>query len=980
MKSCERHIPCFLLAAGLYCGCWTPNFAQAFAEETLEPRPINTTATPPKNEADDALPLKPAVRARKVYPPLPADPVYEIELKWRDAEAHFGGALTVLSSATRRGETPAPRLLDWRFPNEEAGPAPRTAAPLPGPGGADPEIARIDADSDDGERPLVSPVVSPVVSPAPVRPVARPAAKTPPQTAATQAKPALAVSIDPEAGRFIEVVELPEKPVARKNSRPAAARPVVPAIPDESPRIESGGGLDKDDPKPAVALAPLSLIAPEKQRTDKDIGAPSAAIDAAQDAGTLANADNSKTPARKWQAKDMLPESAKKAPGKTAAANAKGVDPEERTQQLLKEILEKQKNLEELTRKATDRLKTVKNPQNGMQIRDDHARKIVDTLTDAQRRLGAVSVKVYDPKTKQPLCARVSLIDTTEATARAPLPSGFFCRGVTPGITVVSGLVRAEINCGGRFFPTFIKGLDVLPGQILPLDVPMSRPPELNFEARGWILADLDIGLRKQAGEDSVWFGPPPTVNDLLLSAKTEGVRVIGVALPLGDETALNQVRAALANPNPDVLLIPVFPGPRNLFNGSGQGLGITSWEGLKPDCALPEVPLREGFDAIRSRGGLAVFKDLKGLRAASIDDEILPLYRRLKESAYFNGIAGSRAHLFSGSEFAFDTVTGAYDVLAFDGSDASEAVWFNLLNEGAPVRAIGAGGGSLEGGRIPFGQTFLQIDGAPTREKVLQAVEAGKTGISFGPAVFCKIFERDMGPGAVLPTDGRPLQLQIQAYSTLTPGAQLEKIEIVRNGKVVYTQTVAEGESVIQDMRFPLSETANAWYVVRATERLGHGIGHGRTTGAEPIRRAWTSPIFFRGAMFTPPAQCVTHVHGTLRKGLTPTRGVVTALATGMPTQRVESGPDGSFSIALPSTGTLIFEAADCEPSAKRIFEHPRVQNAVGKLMASDDLARKLADRPLFGLWRLLLSDLDWDVTLLPCAAPPEPPRLPEP
>ena len=96
---------------------------------------------------------------------------------------------------------------------------------------------------------------------------------------------------------------------------------------------------------------------------------------------------------------------------------------------------------------------------------------------------------------------------------------------------------------------------------------------------------------------------------------------------------------------------------------------------------------------------------------------------------------------------------------------------------------------------------------------------------------------------------------------------------------------------------------------------------------------------------MFTPPAACVTHVHGTLRKGLTPTRGVVTALATGMPTQRVESGPDGSFSIALPSTGTLIFEAADCEPSAKRIFEHPRVQNAVGKLMASDDLARKLAD-----------------------------------
>lgn len=966
MRNSERHIPCFLLAVWLCCGCWTPNFASAHAEESLEPRPINTTATPPKND-DETIPLKPALRARKIYPPLPADPVYEIELKWREAEA--SGTLASFSSLTVRGETPAARLLDWRFPSEEAGPAPRPAKPLPGPG-ADPEIARFADDADDAEHPVVASQTS-------VRPVARPAAKTPTQTVAVPAKPAspaVAESIDPEAGRFIEVVELPEKPVGGQNTRAASALPVVSAIPDESPRIESGSGLDKDDPKPAVAIAPLAPLVPSAAQNplaDKSAAAPNAAANAPQDKAA---------PARKWQAKDMLPDAAKKAPNKAIAANAKAVDPEERTQQLLKEILEKQKNLEDLTRKATDRLKTVKNPQNGMQIRDDHARKVVDTLTDTQRRLGAVAVKVYDAKTKQPLCARVSLIDTTEATARAPLPSGFFCRGVTPGITLVSGLVRAEINCGGRFFPTFIKGLDVLAGQVLPLDVPMSRPPEMDFAARGWILADLDIGLRKQAHEESVWFGPPPTINDLLLGAKAEGVRVLGVTLPLGDETALNQMRAALANPHPDVLLIPVFPGPRNLFNGSGQGLGVTSWEGLKPECALPEVPLREGFDAIRARGGLAVFKDLKGLRAASIVDEILPLYRRLNESHYFNGITGSRAHLFSASEFAFDTVTGAYDVLAFDGSDAQEAVWFNLLNEGAPVRAIGAGGGSLEGGRIPFGQTFLQIDGAPTREKILQAVAEGKTGITFGPAVFCKIFERDMGPGSVLPTDGRSLQLQIQAYATLAAGAQLEKIEIVRNGKVVYTQVAAEGESVIEDMRFPLSETANAWYVVRVTERLGHGLGHGRSAGGYTYRRAWTSPIYFRGALFNPPAACVTHVHGTLRKGLTPVRGVVTALATGMPTQRVESGPDGSFSITLPATGTLIFEAADCEPCAKRIFEHPHVQNAIGKLVASDDLAQKLADRPLFGLWRLLLSDLDWDVTLLPCAPPPEPPHLPEP
>ncbi len=73
-----------------------------------------------------------------------------------------------------------------------------------------------------------------------------------------------------------------------------------------------------------------------------------------------------------------------------------------------------------------------------------------------------------------------------------------------------------------------------------------------------------------------------------------------------------------LDHPDPEVLLLPVFPGPRNLFNGAGCGLGVTNWDGLKADCSIPELPLREAFEGIRARGGLAVFKDIKGLRPAS--------------------------------------------------------------------------------------------------------------------------------------------------------------------------------------------------------------------------------------------------------------------------------------------------------------------------------------------------------------------------
>jgi len=1039
VNDCKRIVTGILFAAWLCCGGWVLSCANAVAlDEPQEPRAINTTAAPSKTDIDVPLVPQPPITPRKIYPPLPADPVYDIVKKWREAEA--AGKLNVLPTLVGRGETTAGKGSDWRFPDEEI-----SVVTRPSPAarnGAEPDTARLPSDAEDAEKAIetnappklksVARAVVPSVVKAPPSIIAAPrksnavdvpgeprlpmAETAHERTMSLDTVPVVGVTAmpqksaasgpklnpaDPEAGRFIDATDASEKvlPATAKRVeifdpssviRPLAAK----SVRDEMPRIESGSGLDRDDPKPAalvrVDATENSALPDAASVTQQPIDRINSALEASRNSVTLPSGErligNSAPPTDvKWSAKDVAqdPKAASaldpitgargKQPAAAAAtANGKSIDPELRTAQLLQEIAEKQKHYAELLAEANKRLTPIVNPNDGSVIRGDHERKVWNAM-DAKRPLGAISVKVFDAKTKQPLPSRVCMIDATEAAARAPLFTGFWCRGVTPGINVVSGLVRVEINHGGRFFPTFVKGVEAIAGKVLPVEIPMQRAPQLDFAARGWVMADLDIGIRKQTGENTVWFGAPPTINDLILGARAEGVRIVGVSLPLGDENAMNQVRAALDAPNPDVLLIPVFPGPKNLFHGVGAGLGVTSWDGMRATSALPELPLREGFEAIRARGGLAVFKSLTGMRSASIDAEILPLYRRLKEKDYFSGTTGSQARLYSGAEFPFDTVTGAYDVLAFDGSDEMEAVWFNLLNEGAPVRVIGAGGGSLEGGRIPFGQTFLQIEGKPTRENAMLAISEGRTMVSYGPAAFCKVYERDMGPGSVLPTDGRQLHFQIRAFSTMAPGAQIDKVEIIRNGKVVYTQTAAEGESEIQDFRWPMTETANAWYIVRVTERYGHN-------SALKYRRAWTSPIFFRNSAALTPDVCVSRVHGTMRRGLTPVRGVVTALATGMPTQRVESGPDGSYSIALPSQGTLIFEAPDCEPVAKRIFEHTKVQNGVGKLMTSRDLAQKLADRPIFGLWRLLLSDLDWDITLSPVGPPPEPPRIPEP
>jgi hypothetical protein len=497
----------------------------------------------------------------------------------------------------------------------------------------------------------------------------------------------------------------------------------------------------------------------------------------------------------------------------------------------------------------------------------------------------------------------------------------------------------------------------------------------MDFAAQGWALADLDIALQTGSGERAVWFGAPPRMADLIAAARTEGVRIVGLEIPFGDEQALAELRTLLERPLGDVLVLPVFPGPRNAFNGCGLGLGVRSWDGLRGQSAMPSASLREGFETIRARDGLAVLRGPAPGRNVSIQNDLFPVFRRLQTEDYF-GVQEGKVTLFGPSEWPFDIVTQGVDLLAFDGSDAMEAAWFNLLNEGAPVAAIGTAGGSLAGGRIPEGQTFLKIDGAPTREKVLDAALNGRSTISFGPAVFCSIMERDKGPGAVLPPDGRPLTLQIRAFSTMTPGSQLAQIEILRNGVPLVSQAYTEedNQSQILDMRVPIAEVNTAWYMVRVTER------NRKESRFAQKRRAWTSPIYFRGPAFAVDPPAVTHVRGQLTQGLTPIRGVVTAIAPGKATQRVETGPDGRYALTLPAAGTLIFEAPECEPVARRVFEHPRVQRALGRQLAAGDWGKTLADKSVYNIWRYTLSDLEWDVALSPLALPEEKSRLPEP
>ena len=604
----------------------------------------------------------------------------------------------------------------------------------------------------------------------------------------------------------------------------------------DRPRFVSGEGLDSDaaemvadmaldaqqkhDADPAAPSAPASVLAMMK-KNDAAAPAPAPAAPAATPSGP----DPKKA---KPNSKDK-DKNAKKEP----------FDPEKAYADVIKQYEQdkparQEEAAEEARREADERRARYSN----LRLRDDRAALVLDLLSK-NKGLGTVSGRVVDAVTKLPTPARVRLVDATDIPVDAPLPEGFWTSGEFTAQSL-NGMARLEIS-RGRFRPTYKERLDVKTGLVVPFQEVVACPPEYNFTKKGWWLADFNSGIRVEHGEIPMWLEHTPDIRDLARVAIAEGVQILGVPAPWTDGRDGNDPAVLDALQSQNLLLLPVMNGPRHPFYGCAMGLGMRSIKGLAPEISAPETPLRESFEEIRSRGGLGVFTQLSGIRTVNIRSEIIPLFPRLEQSRYYGSQLDGTARLYAATELPFDTVVGpVYDLMSFDGSEMAENLWFNLLNHGYPVSIIGAGGGSLEGGHIPFGQTFVHLDGKPTADSVLAAVKAGNTVVTFGPAVFCRIAERDMGPGSVLPADSRPLTLHIRAYASMTNQMQIDKIEVIRNGRTIHAYVANSGETEIEQHSVPIIESSTSWYVVRVTERPMNP-----SSKEKDAETAWTSPDF---------------------------------------------------------------------------------------------------------------------------------------
>ena len=191
--------------------------------------------------------------------------------------------------------------------------------------------------------------------------------------------------------------------------------------------------------------------------------------------------------------------------------------------------------------------------------------------------------------------------------------------------------------------------------------------------------------------------------------------------------------------------------------------------------------------------------------------------------------------------------------------------LWFHVLDEGYRMPAVAELDGGYEpDSRFYYGsmRTYFQVGEDRSMESVVRALRAGRTFVTSGPIVLARMDGRH-DVGTVLPADGTPHTLRIEAYASGERADVLSYVIVFRNGRVHRVWNLHQRGTRRFEEDLPIHETERAWYVVKAYGKEAPDPAHldvrevcrrivaGSFEGALPARAsvALTSPFYFRPA-----------------------------------------------------------------------------------------------------------------------------------
>ena len=442
------------------------------------------------------------------------------------------------------------------------------------------------------------------------------------------------------------------------------------------------------------------------------------------------------------------------------------------------------------------------------------------------RSFGRVNVAVVDETTGQPSPARVYQ-SAADGKPYTPAESYERVSQLRRRLFHTTGRYLAEVPAGMLTIEA-VKGFEYSPAKVtvqvaagLTTDVRLPLRRMVNLKAKGWFSGSNHVHMNYAGNLHN-------TPENIFLMNAAEDADVIGLQIANKDNRIFDyqhfvpgQVHHSLSTKE-RIMHVgqeyrPPFYGHIALFNLQKHLVSpfVTGYEGTGVESLYPS-----NTDILRyakGQGGIG---------------------------AYVHPYSGAtdpvESTLGTAKSFPVDVALGAvsyHELWSQSAGDAPLLVWYRLLNSGFRVPVTG-GEDSISNLHnielVASVRGYFHLGNQPlTWANWMKAMLSGRGFVTNGPLIEFTVNGRMPGEEIAVDAGGR-IQVKADVHSL----APLERVEVVRNGEVVHTASLATGGQRAQ-VDVPLEVKTSGWYSVRA-------IGAARSFPVENTRpQAVTNPVF---------------------------------------------------------------------------------------------------------------------------------------
>lgn len=467
--------------------------------------------------------------------------------------------------------------------------------------------------------------------------------------------------------------------------------------------------------------------------------------------------------------------------------------------------------------------------------------------------------------------------------------------------------------------------VEVHAGEVTKCSVSLARVSTLRKD--GWVCGDNHVHMKH--GEsvieaDFAFVG---------LSARAEALDYMSVAQQWNvasvTPAGLSQALSAVATP--DCTLAWNMEAPKNYWMGDvshcmghGWTLGVRDVgpEGTDP---IQELFAMSAGDYQKEKVPTPNFDSHAYVHAAGgIVSYTHPCRIWRGEWGGKNGFPVQKEKFVSNmaQELPFDTVAGptydSIDILMQTGehvvNELGQRLWFMLLNRGYRIAGTASTDATFDNpGRAVPGvvRVYTRIDGAVETRKVSSAMKAGRNFVTSGPLLQFTIGSHNVGD-VLHASSSDTHRASIKSWASGRPSEFLRRIEVIRNGEIYNSYTLA-GRPREHQVAFDIRESENAWYIVRCF-------------GSSSDQVAITNPIYFETPAYRAPESALATVN--LRstasgsgEALNGTYDVLEMIGRKPRVISIGEVKGGMATISAPATARIRLSAPGHAPQVKSIF-----------------------------------------------------------